>query len=336
MGEAAMEPVSRLVRGWIEERLIPSAVVDVRIRGEIAFQAAFGSAAASTIYDIASLTKVVAALPAVLLLAQSSKLSLNDPVQKYIPEFRHAIVTIEHCLRHVSGLPAGVPGFRERYADRDIRREILEQELLSEPGERVHYSDLGMILVGWIVERVSGQRLDLFVEERIFAKMSMTDSGFNPPPGLRNRTAPTEWEGSRYLNGEVHDETAFRLGGISGNAGLFSTAEDLGRYAQLWLYPEAYGLLTRQTVEACLASPQDGRGLGWQVKEGPDDELACGASWPIGSFGHTGFTGTSLWIDPVHELAVVFLTNAVHYGRDTPIRKLRPLLHDAVQHFIGK
>ncbi|CAM3686246.1 serine hydrolase domain-containing protein [Cohnella lubricantis] len=325
-----MDNLNRLLRRWTEERLLPGAVVDVRLRGEKIFQAAYGSAEVTDVYDAASLTKVAVTLPSVLLLLQSSKLSLQDPVRKYLPEFRHAKVTIEHCLRHVTGLPAGVPGFRERYATRDIRQEILAQELVCEPGERVLYSDLGFILIGWIVERISGISLDSYIKDRILNQLNMADSCFNPPLSWRHRIAPTEWDGSKYLIGEVHDETCYRLGGVSGNAGLFTTAEDLARYAQMWLDPEAYGVLTRASVEACLASPQSGRGLGWQVKDGHDETFACGESWPIGSFGHTGYTGTSLWIDPSRELAVVFLTNAVHDGRDNPIRTLRPLLHKAV------
>ncbi|BBI36486.1 serine hydrolase domain-containing protein [Cohnella abietis] len=325
-----MDKLIQMLCNWVEDRRVPGAVVDIRMKGEQIFQAAFGSANLSTVYDVASLTKVVATLPSILILAQSSKLSLSDPVQKFIPEFRHPKVTIEHCLRHVSGLPASLPGYRERYTRRDVRQEILSQELAFEPGERMIYSDLGMILIGWIVSRVSGLSLDVFIKDRIFKQLGMEDSCFNPPPSWMNRIAPTEWDGKGYLLGEVHDETCYRLGGVSGSAGLFSTADDLSRYAQIWLYPESLSLLTRKSVDGCTQASIEGRGLGWQIQDGKQADLACGPLWPIGSFGHTGFTGTSLWIDPIRELSVVLLTNAVHYGRDSEIKQLRSIFHDAV------
>ncbi|MEK0317696.1 serine hydrolase domain-containing protein [Cohnella sp. 56] len=325
-----MDKCDRLLRSWVEERMVPGAVLDVRRGGEVLFSGGYGGAAESTIFDVASLTKVIVTLPSVLLLAQASELSLGDPVSKYVPAFRHDEVTIEQCLRHTSGMPGAIPGFRERHATRDIRQELLAQELKSKPGERVAYSDLGMILMGWVVSAVSGMSLDLFAEESIFRPLGMKDSRFNPPPEWKERIAPTEWSGDAYLQGEVHDETCYRLGGVSGNAGLFSTADDIVRYAQAWLNPEANAWLDRAWIEASLADPVEARGLGWQVQDGHNDALACGPTWPIGSFGHTGFTGTSLWIDPTSELTVVLLTNAVHYGRDNPIRQLRPLLHEAI------
>jgi CubicO group peptidase (beta-lactamase class C family) len=325
-----METISKLINRWVQDKRIPGAVLDVRFKGRQQVQASYGSAELTTLYDVASLTKVVVTLPAIMNLLQASKLSLSDPVQQYIPEFRHDKVTIGHCLQHTSGLPSSLPGYRERYAARDVRQEILSQALDFEPGERVQYSDLGMILAGWLISRISGKSLDVFAKDGIFKKLGMTDSCFNPPAAWKDRIAPTEWDGSKYIAGEVHDETCYRLGGVSGSAGLFSSAGDLSLYAQCWLYPERYSLLTRGWIESCTKSPFEGRGIGWQVQDGRDSTLACGPGWPIGSFGHTGFTGTSLWIDPVREITVVFLTNAVHYGRDNPIKQLRPILHEAV------
>lgn len=325
-----MDTINRLINSWIEDNRIPGAVLDIRISNKMRFQGEFGSASLSTLFDVASLTKVVVTLPAIMLLVQSGKLSLSDSVQQYIPEFRHAKVTIEHCLRHTTGLPPSLPGFRDRYTDRDVRQEILDQDLEIEPGVRERYSDLAMILVGWVVSRLSGKSLDAYSKDEIFGQLGLSDCSFNPPANWRDRIAPTEWDGSRFIVGEVHDETSYRLGGVSGSAGLFATAEDLSQYAQSWLYPERHSFLTRESIHACTQSPVDGRGIGWQVQDGRDNSLSCGPSWPIGSFGHTGFTGTSLWIDPVHELTVVFLTNAVHYGRENPIKQLRPILHEAI------
>ncbi|MWV43318.1 serine hydrolase [Paenibacillus sp. HJL G12] len=324
-----IDSIHPLIEGWIADKKIPGAVLDIQIGNKQKWQAAYGTASLNTIFDAASLTKVAVTLPAIMKLVQETKLSLQDPVQKYIPEFRHAEVTIEHCMRHISGLPSVLPDFRERYKSIDIQ-QILTLDLEFNPGERVEYSDLGLVLVGWIISRMTKQPLDEYAMEAIFAPLGMNDSCFNPSVDLHGRIAPTEWDGSKYLLGEVHDETCYRLGGVAGSAGLFTTAEDLSKYARAWLYPEQYSFLTRESVNACTKSVYMGRGIGWQVHEGPASMMSCGPNWPSGSFGHTGYTGTSLWIDPVHELSVVFLTNAVHLGRDNVLKDLRPILHDAV------
>ncbi|MEC0240347.1 serine hydrolase [Paenibacillus dokdonensis] len=325
-----IDTIHQLIKGWVAEKKIPGAVVDIQVKNKIKWQAAYGTASLDTIFDAASLTKVVVALPVIMMLVQSSKLSLQDPVQKYIPEFRHAEVTIEHCLRHVSGLPSVLPDFRERYSKSDVKQLIMAQELEFSPGERVQYSDLGLVLIGWIISRLTKMPLDEFAREAIFMPLGMTDSYFNPPANLRERIAPTEWDGNKYLIGEVHDETCYRLGGVAGSAGLFATAEDLSKYARSWLYPEQYSLWTRASVDACTQSVFRERGIGWQVQDSPEGMLSCGPHWPTGSFGHTGYTGTSIWINPADEVTVVFLTNAVHLGRDHVLKDLRPILHEAV------
>lgn len=324
-----IENVHQFIEGWVAENKIPGAVIDIQVKDKLQWQAAYGTASRDTIFDVASLTKVAATLPAIMTLVQSGRVSLQDPIQTYIPEFRHPAVTIEHCLKHVSGLPSGVPDFKDRYKPLDIR-QIFELELESRPGERVNYSDIGMILIGWIVSRLTQQPLDEWAREHVFEPLGMKDSYFNPPETLRDRIAPTEWDGQKYILGEVHDETCYRLGGVAGSAGLFSTAEDLARYAKIWLYPERYSLLSKETVDACLKPVFQGRGLGWQVQGASDEGLSCGPNWPEGSFGHTGFTGTSMWINPVDEMTVVFLTNGVHLGREhNELRHLRPILHEA-------
>jgi CubicO group peptidase (beta-lactamase class C family) len=334
-----MDMFERLISVWIKNKQIPGAVVDVRMgdRRHIRFSGGhlFSDKASqpmtmSTVFDAASLTKVVVTLPSIVQLAQSGKLLLSDPIQKYVPKFRHDRVTIRHCLQHTSGLPADVPGYRNRHATGDLLREIVEQPLEFEPGRRVLYSDPGMILLGVIVSLVADQPLQDYAREHIFTPMGMHNSSFNPPESWKDRIAPTEWSETGYLHGVVHDEKAHRLGGASGSAGLFTSAEDLSRYALGWLYPERYPLLSPEWVKKCFEAPIEQRGWGWQVWQGQEEILSCGKNWSIGSFGHTGFTGCSLWIDPVRELTVVFMTNAVHLGRDNAIRQLRPQLHDAV------
>ncbi|RED64717.1 CubicO group peptidase (beta-lactamase class C family) [Cohnella lupini] len=331
---------SERINGWVDQGHFPGGVLDIRLDKRNRFQRAYGRLNAdkllpmelSTVFDSASLTKVVVTLPSILLLAQAGELDLSDSVQKFIPEFRHGQVTLRQCLMHSSGLPADLANRLERYTERGVFQEILEQELEYDPGTRTNYSDIGMILIGNIISRVSGQPLDKFAKQHIFDPLGMLDSTFRPPKAWQDRIAPTEWDGSRYIIGEVHDEKAFRLGGVCGSAGLFTTADDLSRYALSWLYPEEYPLLKPEWVKASLQALPEERGLGWQLWQGQEETLACGRLWSHGTFGHTGFTGCSLWIDPVRELVVVFMTNAVHFGREKPIRQLRPILHDRIFH----
>ncbi|AIQ62846.1 hypothetical protein PSTEL_06730 [Paenibacillus stellifer] len=343
-----MEMWNELIEGWVSQGKIPGAVLDIRFGDAWRYSRAYGRLAPntssnnesshaidrpaklSTLFDAASLTKVVATLPAALLLAQQRELRLDDEVSRYIPEFRHGGVTLRHCLQHTSGLPADMPGYLDRYTALDPLQDALAQDLISVPGDRALYSDVGMILLGVVIARVAAQPLDAFVKQNVFEPLGMMDSTFNPPAELRNRIAATEWDGRRYLQGEVHDEKAYRLGGVSGSAGLFTTAGDLSRYADSWLYPERYNLLDPEWIDEAVSRAIQGRGLGWQVWQQGGDEMACGKLMPEGTYGHTGFTGGSLWLEPKRGLSVVFLTNAVHYGRNNLIRELRPELHNAI------
>jgi CubicO group peptidase (beta-lactamase class C family) len=335
-----MDSVNTLVDAWVRERQIPGGVVSVAVSNRFRFHKAFGSytdgAAEKTIvldtlFDLASLTKVVATLPAVLALAAKGKLGLEDRVRAHMPEFVHDKVTIRHLLTHSSGLPADLPAAPRSARGRQVMDEILRQELLHPPGTRVVYSDLGMILLGEIIARVSGEPLDRYVRKAVFEPLGMNSVTFNPDVSLKSRIAATELVDGAYIVGEVHDEKCFHLGGVSGSAGLFGTAEELVKYADLWLYPDKYGIIPPAYIRAALHEPFQNRGLGWEVLDDPGSiPYSCGSLWPKGSFGHTGFTGTSLWIDPAHELIVVFLTNAVHFGRNNPLRHLRRKLHDAI------
>jgi serine-type D-Ala-D-Ala carboxypeptidase len=334
-----MDKVNQLVKDWVRDGIIPGAVLDITCRQQFRFQKSYGSYSdgsldhpiqLNTRFDIASLTKVTATLPAVLLLTAQGKLSLDSPVQVYMPEFRHEKVTLRHLLMHASGLPPDLP-FVPRKARRPMLiEEIMALELIFMPGENMQYSDLGMILLGIIVERAAGEPLDQFVRRKIFEPLGMNNTQYNPGPELRDRIAATEEVDGAFIVGKVHDEKSFHLGGVSGSAGLFATASDLAKYAAWWLEPESWDLVPPSLMLEATAHPIRGRGLGWEVWHDPNIVPSCGESWPTGSFGHTGFTGTSLWIEPIRGLSVVFLTNAVHFGRNTLIRKLRPILHEAV------
>ncbi|RTE10508.1 class A beta-lactamase-related serine hydrolase [Paenibacillus whitsoniae] len=336
--------VDRLVQGWVEQGLLPGAVLDITLPGGVRFQKAYGSYSdetkkcsihLDTLFDLASLTKVTATLPAILLLAAQGSISLDDPVHNYLPAFRHAQVKVRHLLQHASGLPPDLP-YRTRFEKRPtILTEIFEKELIFQPGEEMRYSDLGMILLGTMVERTAGKPLDEFVKKHIFNPLGMQDTVFNPGPELTARVAATEAVNDTFIRGEVHDEKSFQLGGVSGSAGLFATADDLTRYARWWLSPESPAIIPSWLMQEAKAYPVRGRGLGWEVIHDPKFVPSCGMSWPAGSFGHTGFTGTSLWIEPQRGLSVVFLTNAIHYGRNTKIRELRSILHETVLSTVG-
>lgn len=343
-----MYEFDRLLRSWVQAKQIPGAVLDISIGRSFRFQQAYGGYAANygqqrpillnTIFDLASLTKVAATLPSVLKLVSTGALRLEDPVSHYLPDFHHRTITIRHLLQHTSGLPAGLgrEALERTSGMGDVVHEISKKELHAQPGQTVLYSDLSMILLGLAVEKISGERLHEFAQQHVFAPLGMTDAGFCPPPELYTRIAATEWYDSGYLLGQVHDSTSRYLGGICGHAGLFAAADDLQRYASSWLYPSS-GLawLNEELVQQSVSNPYQGRGLGWEVYDGtatspPSRKFSCGSLFSTGSFGHTGFTGTSLWVDPVKELIVVFLTNVVHFGRKHELPSLRPVLHDAI------
>lgn len=339
MVERQAASYDKQVADWVRDRQLPAAVLDISVGNQFRFQKAYGTidhvaghgpATLDTLFDLASLTKVMATLPAVLVLANQSKLNFDDKVRAYIPEFRHDQVTIRHLLSHSSGLPADLPYQPRSVINRNVWHEIFEQGLIFSPGTQSLYSDLGMILLGKIVSVIAGEPLDHFVNRFIFRPLGMNTARFAPEEVWRLRAAPTEFVDGSYIKGVVHDEKAFHLGGISGSAGLFATADDVRRYARSWLYPSTEGFGVRSEImEQCFVSPWQNRGLGWEVKTG-DAAVSCGSQVSLGSFGHTGFTGTSLWIDPALELAVVFLTNAVHLGRNNSIRTMRPILHHLI------
>jgi CubicO group peptidase (beta-lactamase class C family) len=309
---------------------------------------------ANTIYDMASLTKVIVTTTSAMMLLQQKRLDLDAPVERYLPEFSTAAkadpnpawrarITVRMLMLHDSGLPAHRDYYKEAKGHDAVLAKILAEPLVHEPGTQVEYSDLGFILLGEIIERLTGETLEQFAKGHIFAPLGMSGTMYNPPAALRARIAPTELDTDfrkRLLRGEVHDENAFALGGVSGNAGLFGTAGDLAAFAQMLLNGGIYAhhrLLARTTIQQFTARQVVGdsaRTLGWDVPTPPNS--AAGHYLSPSAYGHTGFTGTSLWIDPERDLFVVLLTNRVNPTRaNEQIRQVRPAIHDAVLQALG-
>jgi CubicO group peptidase (beta-lactamase class C family) len=311
-----------------DDKRLPGGVLWVERNG-VHFTEAYGKASVDpvhspaqidTIYDAASLTKVIATAPAVLLLHERGKLSIDDPVKKHLHEFTgdgRDEVTLRHLLTHTSGLRpdislVGWKGHAECIA------KCVAEKLQSKPGEKLKYSDINFQLLDEIIRRVTSRRLDLFCEKEIFGPLKMTDTGYNPPAEKRNRVAPTTVANGKALLGTVHDPRARKTEGVAGHAGLFTTAPDLARYARMLLQegeldgvrlfkPETVKLMTTvQTPSALIPR----RGLGWDIDSRYSSSR--GSVFPLGSYGHTGFTGTSIWIDPFSKTFVIFLSNRVH------------------------
>jgi len=284
----------------------------------------------NTLFDLASLTKVVATLPAILLLISRNKLNLMDSVQKHLPNFRFPHITIQHLLQHSSGLPAGLEPSVKRHQQRDIMQEVLACDVIGQPNEKVRYSDIGMILLGKTIENVAGLPFQNFVEQEILKPWGMHNTSFRLSEQKRREAAATEMVAGKFVQGIVHDEKALLLGGVAGSAGLFSCAEDLAKYAEYWLGITQQSTIPVEWMELAFTKTIDNRGLGFEVWNGDRSSFCFGRGWTKGSFGHTGFTGTSIWMDPVKKAFVILLTNAVHYGRNTNIRGIREKLHTMI------
>jgi len=348
---ARLGRIDDLVQDAIRERKLPGAVVLVGRHQRIHYRRAFGNRTVipstepmtvDTLFDLASLTKVVATTSSVMLLVEQGRIRLIDPVADYIPKFkRHgkSKITVRHLLTHMSGLRPGLD-LTDPWEGYETAIDLVVDEVpVAQPDERFIYSDINPILLGDIVSRISGIALDQFARVYLFEPLGMRDTMFNPPAALRSRIAPAERRKSiarlrgrpdaMMLGGLVHDRTARRMGGVAGHAGLFSTADDLAIFCRMLLGGGAYDktrVLSPLTV-AKMISPwtpphePNVRGLGWDldsIYSGNRGELL-----PPGSFGHTGFTGTSLWIDPISGLYVVFLTNRLHPDGKGDVTALR-------------
>ena len=301
---------------------------------------------ATTLYDLASLTKVVATTTAAMLLEEEGRLDLDLPVRRYVPEFDapdKAAITVRMLLTHAGGLEAYAALYRPALGQARGRAAYLARinarPLRSTPGTQTVYSDWDMVLLQAVIERVTGRTLDAFVAERVFRPLGMTDTRFTPDTAdrtLRRRIAPTAVDSLRggLLRGTVHDGNAWAIGGVSGHAGLFSTARDLATFAQLLLDGGSHAgvrLLRPQTITrwTTVQGGRSSRALGWDT---PAPASSAGRYFSPRSFGHTGFTGTSLWVDPERGLFVVLLLNRVHSrGESATIGALRRRVHDAVQ-----
>ncbi len=336
--------VETMLRTSVEAREVPGLVAACGVRDDVAWQMAAGEAesapyrvrpmTADTIFDLASLTKVVATLPVVLSLVEEGRLTVSDRVLTYLPEFAGEgkdEVTIGHLLGHSAGLIAGREFYRTTSGPALFEAAAMEP-LAAAPGERTVYSDIGFLMLGEIAARVSGRSLAVAARERVFEPLGMASTGFLPDPSLKPRVAATEAKESREgpKVAVVHDENAEALGGVAGHAGLFAPVADLCRYAAMWTGGSRSVLSpwTRARALEPHAAPPARRGWGWVLKGDTMDHT--GDLWPAGTFAHTGFTGTAIAGDPASGAWAILLTNRVHFGRQVDIRRLRARFHNAL------
>ncbi|MCS6288371.1 MAG: serine hydrolase [Nitrospira sp.] len=373
---ATPHPIQAALQAAVDDGTFPGAVLTVRLGGTFVYEGAAGRLTSQnpgeavtihTCYDLASLTKVLATTTALLLLAQRGRLALEDRIDHILSELQGSSAgsaSIHQLLTHSSGLPgwrpyyerlapleAGQSGFPGRTAAREaVLGYIAQEELVYERGARSLYSDLGFMLLGWAVERLAGESLDQFCKNQIYCPLEAQPLAYIPrgsqtmPAALleSHAIAPTEddpWRG-RTLCGEVHDENAFALGGVAGHAGLFGSARAILAVAKAWmdgrrgkaglLHPELVTLFTTRQQ----GIPNASWALGWDT---PSASSSSGTRFTLESFGHLGYTGTSLWIDPVKELEVVLLSNRVHPTRKNErIKTFRPLIHELIcREFLG-
>ncbi|MGB7494936.1 MAG: glycoside hydrolase family 3 N-terminal domain-containing protein [Candidatus Acidiferrum sp.] len=362
-GEAQLQPAFTVIENAVADKAFPGATVAIGYRDKVSYHA-FGhlsydkdspAVKLNTMYDLASLTKVVVTTTLVEKLVEGdfpSPLDLDAPVSRYLPEWAsgpqpewRSKVTMRNLMTHTSGLPPFKEYWRTSKGKADTLRMIFAEPLEYEPGTKVVYSDLGIILMAEIIQRLTGQPLDQLAKEYIFDPLGMKDSMYNPPKPLWPEIAPTEFDDRyrhRLIQGEVHDENAYAIGGVSGHAGLFSTSPDLAAFCQMLLNGGVYAhhRIVKRSTLAEFTAPQplakNTRTLGWVAHAENGSSGFSGHYFSAHSFGHTGFTGTSLWIDPDHEIFVVLLTNRVNPTRENmKIAQVRPAFHDAVMKALG-
>jgi CubicO group peptidase (beta-lactamase class C family) len=330
MSAARLASIDRVVMRGINAGGYPGASVVIGRNGYAVYQKGFGKlgwtansprvTADRSIYDLASLTKVVGTTTAAMVLFDEGRLDLDAPVSTYLPAFSGGwkdSVTVRHLLTHRSGLPAGRDLWRIARTPDEARAAVLATNLECKPGQCYIYSDLGADVLGFVIEAVAGESLDVFLHDKVFEPLGMTDTFFRPADSLTYRIAPTEIAPPRGypLQGEVHDENAYALGGVAGHAGLFSTAADLSIFAQMMLNGGVYNgvrVLSDTTVALFTRRAAGTRALGWDTAEGVG---GAGKFLDSHAYGHTGYTGTSIWIDPERQMFVLLLTNRVHAAR---------------------
>ncbi|MEJ2108845.1 MAG: serine hydrolase [Acidobacteriota bacterium] len=357
-----LELIGPAVEAAIEEGEVPGAVVVVGRSDRIEYFEAFGNRSLQpnpepmtedTIFDVSSLTKVMATTPSVMLLVEQGILRLGDRVSRYLPKFKgggKSDITVRQLLTHYSGLPADFDLSKRWFGYEDSLRELWNEGTDFKPDEEFVYSDINFIALGEIVHVLSGKTLDVFAGERIYWPLGMTDTFFLPPEEVIERIAPTETRRStlRYLHGtentgsidtmlrgEVHDPTAWRMGGVAGHAGLFSSANDVAVYASMLLNLGKFhgGSLMSPLTVLSMASPQSPsgstqvRGYGWDIHS---DYSSPRGDLFMGGYGHTGFTGTSIWIHPPTDTFIVILSNRVHPNGGKNMNHLRSVIANIV------
>jgi CubicO group peptidase (beta-lactamase class C family) len=350
---AVRDSVARVLDRAIADSAFPGAIAVVGTRdgemvtyavGRIDWPATAPAPDERTLWDLASLTKVVGMTTAMMQLVERDRVDLDAPVARYLPAFTgegKERVTIRHLLTHSSGLPAWRPLYKEAATPDTALSIVLATPLDTVPGARMVYSDLGAILLGKVVERVSGEPLDTYLTRHVTGPLGMTSTLYRPDASVRDRVAPTEFDPwrQRQVRGEVHDENAYMLGGVSGHAGLFSTAADLTRFARMMLNGgtlDGVRVLRPETIAQFTAIQDPAlshRALGWET---PNGQNSAGHLMSARAFGHTGFTGTSLWMDPERGAFVLLLSNRVNPSRqNTRIGSVRVALADAAMAALG-
>ncbi len=348
-GQPNFKAIDALMEGAVADKKIPGGVVLIGHNRSVVYRKAFGMRSleptrepmtADTIFDLASLTKCIATTTAMMQLISDGRVRLNDPVAAYLPEFAQngkKDITVRELMTHFSGLPPDLD-LKALWHGRDAAFAMaMEVKPIYPPGTRFLYSDINFETLGFLVEKVTGTTLNEYTTEKVFAPLGMKWTRFLPPVDWRPRIAPTQYdEDGKMLRGVVHDPTARRMGGMAGHAGLFSTADDLAIFAQALL--SGNKLLNPLAIEKMTTPQQPAtatslRGLGWDI----DSPFASnrGELLPVGSFGHTGFTGTSLWIDPTTDTYIIILTNAVHPNGHGSVISLRANIATAVVQSLG-
>jgi serine-type D-Ala-D-Ala carboxypeptidase len=341
-----------VLRSGIDQRAFPGAAVAIAHQGKLIAHKGLGhftydarspAVAAETVYDLASVTKVVATTTACMILHDRGLFQLDQPIIELLPDFAaknsssedpRRQVTLRMLLAHSSGLPAYIKLFQTAHNKDDLLQQALRVLLTAEPGSRAEYSDIGFILLGQAIEKLAGEPLDQFCQREIFAKLNLAQTCFNPPAEQKPTIPPTEDDRTfrhRLIQGEVNDENAFVMGGVASHAGCFSTALDVSVFAQCMLQGGT-PLVKKETLEIFTrrqdSPPGTSRALGWDT---PSQPSQSGRYFSSRSYGHLGYTGTSLWIDPDRQLSVTLLTNRTWPDRGSQsIKQFRPAFHNAV------
>jgi CubicO group peptidase (beta-lactamase class C family) len=343
-----------ILKNAIATHAFPACSLAITLSGELVAYKALGrftydpaspEAGTESIFDLASLTKVVASTAMAMILYERGLLDLEAPITAIVPEFagddhRRREITLRMLLAHSSGLPAYVKLFLRAKSREDLLQSAFTATLTASPGSRAEYSDIGYIVLGVALERIADESLAAFCQREIFGPLGMAHTAFNPTPALKNSIPPTADDRSfrqRIIQGEVQDENASVLGGIAGHAGLFSTAENLAIFAHAMLNG-GHPILRSTTVDLFSrrepAPEGTSRGLGWDTSSAPSQS---GEYFSPHSFGHLGYTGTSLWIDPDRQLSIVLLTNRTWPDcQNQAIKQVRPAFHDAAIEALGK